>query len=434
MMKKLIWKIPGLIILILGIILMIGWLAHFRFLVQFSSTQVPIVFNASLCLALSGIALLLNNTHQSLQRVRFGIGCFLVILASAILSQDLFNFDLGVDELFIKSWFNYLVPHPGRMAPSTAVGFILTGLVFVLFSFARNKKIAVSIDVLIFLIFLIGLFGLFGYLLNKEFLYSWYSFSRMSSGIVIAFIFLSISLWLEWHHNSYADKWYEGEEDKKIILVSSAILLLITLIAGFSCIFAVFKQQNHTIGKMFQEFLHTTIYDIQKSFNRVELETAAIQYEILTQKLLLKENNKKQLNRILNFFLTEGFSAINIYNQQGKLLASVGQFVTNPDIAVPLKNMDTTHLIWKNEWYLELIRKIDNKTFIKVEWPLHELQHLLMDTQDITKTTEYMLCVAKNSNEAECFPSRLNPIAHTIQRKGINDHAVAMIWIGKKGF
>ncbi|MEX2481276.1 MAG: PAS domain S-box protein [Gammaproteobacteria bacterium] len=125
------WIILGAAVAILA-----GWLFRITPLVLMTSEQAPVQFNTALCFALSALAIiLLGRNHLTAVRLT---AVAVAAFTALTFAQYLFSVRLGLDELFFD---HYLASHtavPGRMAPATAMAFILTAIATAVLSFHRR--------------------------------------------------------------------------------------------------------------------------------------------------------------------------------------------------------------------------------------------------------------------------------------------------------
>lgn len=121
--------------------------------------------NSALGLLVAGVALG-ALTWQGAGRVSRWVpniaGVFLLLLGAATLSQDLFGWNLRIDELVLRDL--PLAPRtgaPGRMAPSVAIGFMLVGPALLLLNQRRLRSITVAqwLSLVVLVITLLALIG-----------------------------------------------------------------------------------------------------------------------------------------------------------------------------------------------------------------------------------------------------------------------------------
>ena len=120
----------GALAILLGSVVLLGWTVHSTFLIQVAPNLAPMQRNTALSFALTGLALL--GIVWSKPRLTF-IGCALTATFAVVtLLEFLLHTSLGIDELLGVTYIATRASGPGRMAPTTAVCFILLAGCFVL--------------------------------------------------------------------------------------------------------------------------------------------------------------------------------------------------------------------------------------------------------------------------------------------------------------
>jgi PAS domain S-box-containing protein len=182
--------IVGGLLIALSTSVLIGWYIHSTRLVQVSPEFAPMQFNTAFCFLLSGIALCLRGSHP---RISGLLGALTLLFSSLILFQYVFQINLGIDTLFINPYINTRTFYPGRMAPNTAISFVLIGLMFIFNAFLRDKKIfAEAALILPMMIFILAFVALLGYIINISSAYTWGPFAGMAVHATIGFILMTI--------------------------------------------------------------------------------------------------------------------------------------------------------------------------------------------------------------------------------------------------
>ncbi len=271
---------------------MIGWYFHIPILISIIPGYINMVFNTALCFLLSGLAIYLSQNKPDYQNKIFTIFGMLILTIAGLTFFEYFLYQsLGIDQFFIKVWLFDQNPYPGRMAVNTSIAFALTGISLVLFPYTHKKIIAVLIQIIIFSMILLGISALIGYLLKLEFLYSWYQYTRMAIHTSIGISLLSIALWMTWSNSHNFLKFYKENEDKKIILLSTMILISIT---GISCL-AGFTIAGHPVGN--QAELITYILTVSISIGILLLYwqvTPLLNQLVITKKDAVENRNRLQ--------------------------------------------------------------------------------------------------------------------------------------------
>lgn len=126
--------IISLVSLAIGTLVLIGWAFHLLPFYSEKMNSVLVMFNTSLGFCLLGIALLITQFQvKKYTIVAFRALSLLIFLTGALsVSQDLFHFNTGFDQLFMVDQVAIVhkYPFPGRMSGITAVCFVLFGLAF----------------------------------------------------------------------------------------------------------------------------------------------------------------------------------------------------------------------------------------------------------------------------------------------------------------
>lgn len=120
----------------LGATVLFGWATGRVALVQVRPDLPPMQVNTALSFAAAGLALLL--VRHRWRRLGLVLGVGVASLAVLVFSQYVTGLDLGIDQFLLAPWTTAWSPYPGRMAPSTAVGFAVIGLAIILAGMGRH--------------------------------------------------------------------------------------------------------------------------------------------------------------------------------------------------------------------------------------------------------------------------------------------------------
>lgn len=220
----------GVLLLLLGAAVLTGWLLRLPGLLQVMPGHVAMVLNTALCFTLAGLALLIPRrwSHWYV-RLQITLGVLIGLIASVMLIQHLTNISLGIDLRSQHVWSNDPNPTPGRMAPNTALAFLLAAGAFLLMPHTAGRTAGRAIEALAFAIILIGLTGAVGYALKLEFLYGWYHhYTRMALSTAAGMILLGIGLWSA-RPNTHSS---QSQTHHRIIWVGGSVFFSIALVAG----------------------------------------------------------------------------------------------------------------------------------------------------------------------------------------------------------
>ena len=146
-------------------------------------------FNTALCLVLLGIAFMLSVYRHTV--LVYVLTAITVVVAAATLYQYPSGMTLGIDTLFINPFVTVGAVAPGRMAPNTAICFLLTaaGISIPRIRFTNFARLALG-----FAVVGIAAIALLGYLIQLDRAHDWVGPARMSPHTSIGFLVLGSGL------------------------------------------------------------------------------------------------------------------------------------------------------------------------------------------------------------------------------------------------
>lgn len=216
-----------LLIVAMGLSVLRGWVIKDAYIVQIRPDFAPMQFNTAMCFVLAAVALLLT----SLKHYRLGLffSTLVLVFTSLSLLQYFLGADFGIDTLFNDPFTTVRTSHPGRMAPNTALNFILLSLgVLVLTGPFNVRSKGTSSMLLGVLVISIALTALIGYGTGLDGSLIWGEFTRMALNTSASFAILGAALVLVGVYNSEFSNFYEIPFLPQIL--SGATLLLTVLI------------------------------------------------------------------------------------------------------------------------------------------------------------------------------------------------------------
>ncbi len=113
-----------------GILVLIGWFLDLAVLKSVIPGSATMKANTALCFILAGISLNLQTRQQRMLTTRIAKGCAIAVsmIGLTTLSQYIFGWNLGIDEVLIRDLVAPIASDPGRMGINTAINFGLVGL------------------------------------------------------------------------------------------------------------------------------------------------------------------------------------------------------------------------------------------------------------------------------------------------------------------
>ena len=190
---------------LLGLTVLAGWHLQLPTLVQVHPELVPMQYNTALGFLLGSagfIALLFEKRSLTL-----GLSIMLLLLAGITLLQYVLDADFGMDQFFVQAYITVKTSHPGRMAPNTAVCFILIAAILnYLTSAGRHKPLLTSL--LTSIVGAIAMASFLDYLLGAASTFVWSHFTLMALHTSVGFLLLVIAiatLLLKQERHEFAD-------------------------------------------------------------------------------------------------------------------------------------------------------------------------------------------------------------------------------------
>ena len=409
---------------------MSGWLLQVRELVEFRAGLVAMELNTALCFMLAGTALLLpallRRPMPVLQNV---IGSAMICLCTLVLAEHAFDRDLGIDWAFLHGWLRDGNIRPGRLAPNTALGFILAGACLILNARIASKAQERLFQILIFCVATVGLTGLVGYALEPEQLFGWARSGRMALHTAIGIVALAVAMYSSWYHLQRGEGTRFFRVDDRIGFMSGAILCISTLTAGLT-------------GFVFQQ-------DILESSLREKLQfrldgQRRVIFTVITQARAVAEHAGRDRNLTAHAYalaneggdvgmvsahmddlLHDGFHGAALWSLDGRLLHAVGAKIVPPGsdaLRLPDRGKETAALVWDGQILLDtsvpLVKDGTPYARLDLRQRLPLVHALLFDLRGLGESGEIVICAGRTATLV-CLPSGRHHATYTIQRVNI---------------
>ena len=120
-------RLCGSLVLVIGLVTMSGWLLDWPLARKFLPHGTDAGMNAAVCLIFCGCGLLADS-FRAKRAARF-IGALVAVFAGTILLEILTGWPAGVNRLFWVQPETAVMWVPGRLAPHSVFGLLLTGIV-----------------------------------------------------------------------------------------------------------------------------------------------------------------------------------------------------------------------------------------------------------------------------------------------------------------
>ncbi len=214
-----------------GILVLLGWFFDIGALMQPLPGTVAMNPVTALCFILSALSLgLLYRENKT--KLENTIGKVLASLVLALTTLKLVGLFLDVDTQ-VDSWlFNVKLQTDNfnnisnRIAPQTALGFILTAFALLFIDTSIGKKIMLS-QLIALSIGLLGILGILGYLYDVHELYTFRNFFPMAIHTAICFLIITFAILFVHPQKGFMTEFldYPGRKNNIIILISVTILV-----------------------------------------------------------------------------------------------------------------------------------------------------------------------------------------------------------------
>ena len=193
-------SVSGMVSFGAGALVLVGWLFDISDLKSPGPNLVSMKANTALVFMLAGAGLMLLSNPDG-PRFRAGMGrsfaVIVMLLAGLTLSEYVFDWPAGIDEFLFKDdpgAFGTVAP--GRMAPTTALNFLLLGLGLAFMDIKLRLGFVRPAELFALLPLLISLVSLVEYSLGLELIFSFQKYTRMAQHTTLLFGVLSAGLLL----------------------------------------------------------------------------------------------------------------------------------------------------------------------------------------------------------------------------------------------
>ena len=184
--------ISGGLAVALGLAVLGGWAFHSTFLIQIAPDLAPMQRNTAMCFALTGLALLGVVADRPWRAIFFS--AISAIFAGGSLLEYLFGADLGIDQLLGAAYVTTRTSEPGRMAPATAVCFVLLAIALVLAQTRLVRERSLVLGITGFLVAAVGATCCIGVLAGTSDVFAWGNMTRVAFHTAIGFTVVGLGV------------------------------------------------------------------------------------------------------------------------------------------------------------------------------------------------------------------------------------------------
>ena len=407
----------GVLALSAGVLIVLGWVTRTAILLRFGPGYSSSALSSGMCLLIGGSALALAAWGAPRRAAWCGLP--LIAVAASTLFQTVTGLDLGIDLPQLHAWMQDSNPHPGRMASTSALGFLFLGLGLVTNGitlpghWVQRLRSMCGIGA-----FLLGLSGLLAHFVNPEMLFGWYGeITRMAPYSGLGIVVLAVGFLARWQPKATHED--TPQAHRRSIFNTAAIAL--TVVAAISGT-AGFAWQLNGVTQSAQAQLSRAINDRHLVLEEA-LATAQKKVELSSGSPVLIEAvstaTRPTLDIIVDSMLSNGFSHVAIDGLAGTL-SSGGTSVGESAMHVRLKGASTGTLVWHGAYLVRHREAIQGPRgvigYLRTEQPVNVQTLLAGEIIRWGATFDMALCSEADADHIACFPQRLNPRWFTVPK------------------
>ena len=180
----------SLAILLTGIAVLIGWYAHIQAAVQIAHGWVPMQYNTALCFIALGVGGIGLSTRKRV--LMLGGGSVAALMGAAVILEYATGVSSGIDTLFFYPWERALSADAGRMALTTAVSFLCSGVALAIL--AVRPRASAVLGILNSIPLSLALTSLIGYAFQITYVLPFVLGSQMALHTSLAILAYSIAM------------------------------------------------------------------------------------------------------------------------------------------------------------------------------------------------------------------------------------------------
>lgn len=210
---------------------------------------------------------------------------------------------------------------------------------------------------------------------------------------------------------------FRTRDEKRISIITAAILLTLTVAAGLSVYGVMRMQAEAQMGRSLLQNVETKARMIEREIRQHIANSATVANRISLQTqldVIAKQPRDKvaarELELSIRSYMPLGFSAMAIYDLAGREVLRAGPIEIQAELSAPLNLPYRSRIEWDGG--LVLVSKIgifrnghvlgDLVTVRRMP----ELMGLITELKSIGESAELQMCAAENGQLAQCFPTK----------------------------
>jgi hypothetical protein len=252
-------SVAAMLAIVVGSVVLVGWAFDIGVLKSLVPGWVSMKANTAVCFVLIGVALLSPTPTTATRTAGFSgllphfarlCGWLAGLIGLLTLGEYLLGWNPGIDQ-----WWVHEPPgtvgtsHPGRMAPETALCFVLLATALATSRLSRNKRWGVACSVSIGLLVLtLAMAAMFTYLTPGLGAFGWFGLTIMAMHTAALFALLGVAVIARSTHQDLAS-WSLNKTVTLAFACGMALLVLIGLTASRTQFWLVDTQRKMLLTK-----------------------------------------------------------------------------------------------------------------------------------------------------------------------------------------
>jgi diguanylate cyclase (GGDEF)-like protein/PAS domain S-box-containing protein len=425
---RLLQRASAIVVAALGLLVIAGWVGHVRWLVLPPNNAVAMVPGTALSFLLSGLALLALGTQwpPRMGAVRLLAGALLAFQLVGLLvvfgtTPNLLDFGTGA------GWLQDANPFPGRMAPNTRIGFLVSSLL--LFSLARpvvSRRHGLP-PLLISGLLMIAATGVISFFFQTDLLLPW-EYARMALPTAAGMCGIALAGWGVWQQDAKAQPMSHADH---LIRTAALITISLVIVAGFSGFASLGSFARVAVAEKLEQTLQSrsTMLEEQQRLPLAVAKAFAARPDIAedADRIVMESSSpaRARLEAALSEMIGSGFRGAAIIGPQGTILAHRGVLAVTPEIAATLDPQGRATVLWEGQFLLRATVPLSSSgNTLVLERAIPRFSSAWSSTAGLGDTGESVLCMEVGSS-LHCFPSRHNQGVFRVA-KTFNGHLLPM--------
>lgn len=420
-------ELTGGIVLLLGAVVMLGWLLDIPVLTHVSPSWKPMVPATALCFSLGGLALLVSGTtstwfgHRRIPDLLIGL---LFGIAGAR-GLELLLGNASVPEITAPLWI-WLYKNQGQMSVQTAWGFLVFIAGFLMLHWGKSRSSRLAARTIALGLFVVGLATVFAYAIKLPYLFEAEFIKTgliwLSMPTAIGLTLLGLGLWSKAQQSDQSGQPVGTQRRAgQIYRATVLVISLTTLITGMVGIMFL---ENATLDQSKADMTQTIETKqahlsslLEDHIERARLASTDPALIASVQGLLQNVRHKVPITvqtQITERLIQHGFTGVGLESGH-QIKTIIGKLLPDSATLFPLGENPHAYLIWDKEYYLRMRIPVTGtkpgspEGYLIIEQAMPRVSKLINDANHWGETGTLPMCGRLNAKQLICYPQREQP-------------------------